>query len=226
MNKLKLTEKKKIFGYIVIISITIFVFLVSFFIGIPLLKFANQPEKFRSTILSYGIYGRFAYIGIMLFQVIFAFIPGEPFELLAGYTFGALEGTFLCSLSSVLGSSIVFFLVRKFRIKFVNLFFSLERINSLKILHDKTKFYFITFILFFIPGTPKDLLSYVAGLTEIKFIPFIIISTIAKIPSIVTSTVSGDALGDKKYIFAIIVFSLTALSCIFGLTIYNKITKK
>ena len=147
MNKFEFTEKnKKIFGYIISISIIIFVFAVSFFIGNPLLKFANEPEKFRSIILSYGIWGKFAYIGIMLFQVVFALIPGEPFELLAGYTFGALEGTFLCFISSALGSSIVFFLVRKFGIKFVQLFFSLEKINSLKIIHDKTKVYFLTFI--------------------------------------------------------------------------------
>ena len=226
MNKSKLTKKKRLVGFVIFISIIVFALAVSFFIGIPLLKFAKEPEKFRSTILSYGLYGRFAYIGMMLFQVIFAFIPGEPFELLAGYAFGSLEGTFLCLLSSFLGNSVVFFLVRKFGVKFVRLFFSSEKINSLSILHDKTKMYFLTFILFFIPGTPKDLLSYVAGLTTIKFIPFIIISTFAKIPSIITSTIGGDALGDKKYIFAFWFFAITTVLCVSGLAIYNKITKK
>ena len=86
--------------------------------------------------------------------------------------------------------------------------------------------YYLIFILFFIPGTPKDLLTYVAGLTQIKLFPYILITSIAKIPSVITSTIGGDAFGEKKYLYAFIVFVLTGLISIVGLIIYNKITKK
>ncbi len=227
MLKKELNEKnKKIWGIIILILVLIFSAIVSIFIGIPLVKFAKEPEQFRTLISDLGVWGYFAYIGMLLFQIIFALVPGEPFEILAGYTFGAVEGTLICLLTSVLGCTIVFFLAKKLGVKFVRLFFSDEKIQSLKILQDKNKMYFIVFLAFFIPGTPKDLLSYVAGLTPLKFLPYITITTIAKIPSIITSTIGGDALGDKQYIFAIIVFAITAILCLGGIVIYNKITKK
>ncbi len=224
--KKSIFKSKKFYGIFIVVLVLIFATLVSIFIGVPLLNFASEPKKFRITITELGLYGRLAYIGMLLIQIIFALVPGEPFEILAGYTFGAFEGTLLCILASVVGSSIVFFLARKFGRKFVNLFFSDEKINSLKILQSKKKINYLVFILFFIPGTPKDLLSYVAGLTPIKFLPYIIISTLAKFPSIITSTMGGNALGEKNYYFALVVFLITALICLIGLFIYNKITKK
>ncbi len=219
-------RSKKFHGIFIVILILIFATLVSIFIGIPLLKFASEPEKFRTTITDLGIWGYLLYIGMLLFQIIFSLVPGEPFEILAGYTFGAFGGTLLCIFSSLISSSIVFFLAKKFGRKFVNLFFSDEKINSLKILQNKNKIYYLVFVLFFIPGTPKDLLSYVAGLTPIKFLPYIMISTLAKFPSIITSTVGGNALSEKKYFFALFIFIITGIICLMGIFIYNKITKK
>ncbi len=219
-------KNKKIISIFILIAVLIFTALVCIFIGIPLVKYVKEPQHFRSLVDSLGFLGYLLYLLIQVFQIMFAFIPGEPFEILAGYSFGALNGTLLCLLGSVIGSSIVFWLVRKFGIKFVELFFSTEKINSTKILKDKSKTYLLTFILFFIPGTPKDLLSYVAGLTNIKFLPYILISTIAKIPSIVTSTIGGDAMGNSNTIFAIIIFAITGIISVTGILIYNKINNK
>lgn len=219
-------SKKKIYSIIILVFVIIFMLLVTVFIGTPLVKFANEPDKFRSLIENLGFGGHLIYMGMLIFQIIFSLIPGEPFEILAGYTFGAVEGTILCLVSSVIGSSIVFLFTKKFGIKFVELFFSKDKIDSLKILHDKKRMYYIIFLAFFIPGTPKDLLSYVAGLTPIKFLPYIILSTIAKIPSVITSTIGGNAVGDQNYFFAALVFIITGLICLLGIFAYNKITKK
>lgn len=227
MKKFRITEKnKKIISVLIIVALIAFTVLVCYFIGVPLVKFVKEPEKFRALVDELGICGYLLYLLIQMFQVIFALIPGEPFEILAGYSFGSIWGTFLCILGSTIGSSIVFFLARKFGVKFVEIFFPREKIDSIKFLHDKTKMYFLTFLLFFIPGTPKDLISYVAGLTPIKFLPYILISTIAKIPSIITSTVGGDAIGEQKYTFAIIAFLITGIISFIGILIYNKITNK
>jgi uncharacterized membrane protein YdjX (TVP38/TMEM64 family) len=77
-----------------------------------------------------------------------------------------------------------------------------------------------------IPGTPKDLLSYFVGLTEMKLSEWLIITTIARIPSVATSTIGGNALGEGNYITAITVFAITAVVSILGILIYNYITKK
>ncbi len=220
-------DKKKriaviIFGFIALIFAA-----VCIFVGIPLVKYVQEPERFRSLISSLGIWGGLAYVALLIFQIIFAFIPGEPFEMLAGYAFGALEGTILCVIASCIGSAIVFLLTRKFGIKFVELFFSMEKINSVGFLKEKNKLATIIFLVFFIPGTPKDLLSYVAGLTNINFWSYLLISSVAKLPSIITSTVGANAMAEQNYTFAIIVFVITGVISVIGLLIYNLMfTKK
>ena len=219
-------KNKKTLGIIILILIVIFSLVVGYFIGVPLVKYANNPSLFRDFVDKHGFISYIVFCLMSVFQTIFALVPGEPFEILAGYSFGAFGGTVLCLISSIIGSSIVFFLSRKLGTKFVELFFSAEKIASLNILQDKTKVYLLTFILFFIPGTPKDLLSYVAGLTPIPYLSYILITTVAKIPSVITSAIGGDALGDKKYLFAIIAFAVTAIISLSGILIYKKMTKK
>lgn len=220
------SKNKKIGGIIILILVSLIFIGASIIVGIPLVKFAKEPENFRALVEESGVMSRFICAVMLIIQTVLALIPGEPFEILSGYAFGTLEGTLLCILSSTIGSIIVFLISRKFGTRFVEIFFSMDKINSLKILNDRKKMYFLIFLLFFIPGTPKDLLTYVAGLTPIKLLPYTIITTIAKIPSIITSTIGGDAFGEQKYLYAIIVFIITGIISLTGLIIYNKITKK
>lgn len=222
----KFTEKHK-----KIVSISAFVFFIlfcaaiAFFIGKPLIEFASEPQKFQAWIDSFGFLGRLVFIGIIVLQVIIAIIPGEPFEIAAGYAYGSIEGTILCMLGIIIGSLVIFLLVRKFGVKLVEVFFSREKINSLRFLKDKKKMNVLFFIVMLIPGTPKDLLSYFAGLTEIKLSTWLIITTIARIPSVITSSIGGSALGQEKYLFAIIAFAVTLAISGIGLVIYRKIQK-
>ena len=223
---MNVTKSKRIWGILALILTSIIFIGASIIVGIPLVQFAKEPEKFRAIVEESGFLSRIICIVMLIIQTVLALIPGEPFEILSGYAFGLWEGTFLCILSSAIGSIIVFLISRKLGKKFVEIFFSKEKIDSLNILNDNKKMYYLIFILFFIPGTPKDLLTYVAGLTQIKLFPYILITSIAKIPSVITSTIGGDAFGEKKYLYAFIVFVLTGLISIVGLIIYNKITKK
>ena len=159
-------------------------------------------------------------------QIVIAVIPGEPFEIAAGYAFGAVEGTIICMLGSAIGGTMVFLLVKKFGIKLVEVFISVDKINSLRFLKDDKKRDILMFLLFFIPGTPKDALSYFAGLTKMDIKTWILITTIAKFPSIVTSTVGGNAIGKSDYIFAVIVFAVTLVISGIGLAFYNHYTHK
>jgi len=222
----KFTEKHK---KIVSISAFVFFFLfcaaIAFFIGKPLIEFASEPQKFQAWIDSFGFLRRLVFIGIIVLQVIIAIIPGEPFEIAAGYAYGSIEGTILCMFGIIIGSLVIFLLVRKFGVKLVEVFFSREKINSLRFLKDKKKMNVLFFIIMLIPGTPKDLLSYFAGLTEIKLSTWLIITTIARIPSVITSSIGGSALGQEKYLFAIIAFAVTLAISGIGLVIYRKIQK-
>ena len=195
-------------------------------IGGPLARFISDPAFFREWVEQHGWYSRLVYVGMVIIQVILAFIPGEPFEIAAGYAFGAVEGTLLSIAGTAIGSVITFWLVRRFGLRLVRLFFSQEKIDSVKFLKTTNARNFLFLIIYTIPGTPKDLLGYFAGLTDIPFPVFFLICTLGRIPSVITSTVGGNALGTKSYGAAILVFAVTFAISALGLSIYNAICKK
>ncbi len=212
-----------------ITSVTVFLLvliLVSVFVGGPLVKTLGDPASFRAWVDTHGAWGRVLFVLLVILQVVVAFIPGEPFEIAAGYAFGAEWGTLLVWLGLTLGSILVFLFVRKVGVKAVEVFFPREKIDSMKYLNNEKALNATAFVLFLIPGTPKDFLTYVAGLTKIKLLPWIILTSVARLPSILTSTIGGDAIGTKNYTFAILVFVLTALVSGAGLLIYRAITRK
>ena len=159
-------------------------------------------------------------------QVFIALIPGELLESAAGYAFGPLLGTLLCYAGIVSASSLVFLLTRRFGVKLVEVFISRERINELRFINTARKRNRLIFMVFFIPGTPKDLLTYFVGLTDIKLQVFLIISMVARIPSIVTSTFGGHLLGIGNYWGAILIYCGTGIASLIGLTIYNSILRR
>lgn len=221
------TEKhRKAAAIISLILVLVFCGAITWFIGRPMVDFVSEPEKFRAWVDSKGIFGKIAFVGMVFFQTVIAFVPGEPMEIGAGYAFGAIEGSLLCLLGMALGSVAVFSLVRKFGIKFVEVFFPYEKIKGLKFLKNEKKRDLLIFAVFLLPGTPKDLLTYFAGLTEIKLIYFLILTSIARIPSVISSTLGGNALNKENYITAIIVFAVTLLLSGAGLLVYRKITAR
>ncbi len=185
-----------------------------------------EPQKFRDWLDKRGIWGMLAYIVMLIVQVIFAIIPGEPLEIAGGYAFGPVWGTLLCVVGTTLGSIIVYLLVKRFGMKIVTLFFSKEKIESLKFLKSSPKRNILFMIIFIIPGTPKDLLCYFIGLTDINFMTMLLICSLGRLPSVITSTVGGDALGTQNYMWAVVVFAVTALISVGGIVIYNHICKR
>lgn len=219
-------KQKKVFALVALGLTLIFCGLIGWFIGKPIIDFVSAPEKFRLWVDSHGFWGRLSFIGMVFFQVVIALVPGEPLEIGAGYAFGAVEGTLLCLVGIMLGSWTVFFLVRRFGVRFVEVFFSREKINSLKILKNAKRRNILIFAVFFLPGTPKDLLTYFVGLTDISFWHFLWLSSVARIPSVVSSALGGNALGSEEYIAAIIVFAATLTFSGLGLLIYKKLLSR
>ena len=226
-ERTQLTEahKKKIYLFAIIVAL-IFIAAVGYLVGKPMVEFVREPERFRAWVDSSGFVSRVIFVGMVVFQLIIALIPGEPLEMGAGYAFGAVEGTILCIIGCVIGSALVFLFVRRFGIKLVEVFFPREKIRSLRFLQDSRRLNLLTFIVFFIPGTPKDLLSYFIGLTDMKLGTWLFITAVARIPSIVTSTVTGDALGLKDYQFALIAFGVTLALSLLGILVYRRLSAR
>ena len=224
-KELTRTQQKIIAAIAGLIAVAIMVY-IGIYIGKPLMQFITEPERFRMWVEHHGILGRMIYMLIVFLQVVIAIIPGEPLEIAGGYAFGAIEGTLLYLGAAVLGSLVVFLLVRRFGIRLLEIFFTKDRIESLKILKTNRKRSILFFFIFLIPGTPKDLLCYYAGLTDMKLSTFLLINIIGRLPALISSTIGGDALGMQSYTAAIIVFAVTLLLSLIGYIIYSKIFKK
>lgn len=225
MNDLTPKQQKQI-ALLALLGFILVMGALCLLIGIPMIRFASDPEQFRLWVDSHGILGEITYMIMVILQVIIALIPGEPLEIAGGYAFGAVEGTLLCLLAGGIGSTVVFLLVRRFGVRLVEIFFSRDKLHNLRFLRSSHRRTVLFLLIFMIPGTPKDLLCYFAGLTNIKLPALILICTLGRIPAVITSTVGGNALGDERYWFAAIVFAGTLLLSLTGLAVYHRICRK
>ena len=192
----------------------------------PILALANDPAAARSWIEGLGIWGPAAYLALIVLQIVVAVIPGEPFEILGGYAFGTLRGTVLYLIASAAGGMLVFFFVRRWGMRFARVFFSEEKLHSVRFLHRSPRRDLLFLLLFLIPGTPKDILCYVAGMTDMKWQRWLFICSVGRLPSVITSTVGGDAIGGRDYRFAVAVFAITAVISLIGLIVYRVLCKR
>ncbi len=220
------SRRKKRLGLALIPGIILLMAGLSVAIGIPLVRFASEPEHFREWVNGYGFWGRLLYMGMVILQTVVAFIPGEPFEIAGGYAFGAIEGTALCMIAATLGSLAVFLLVRRYGMRLAEVFFSREKLMSLRFLRESSKRDMLFMIIFMIPGTPKDLLCYFAGLTDMRLPVWLLICTLGRVPSVLSSTVGGNALGEGSYLAAVIVFAATALLSACGILFYRRMSDR
>lgn len=165
-------------------------------------------------------------IVVCALQVMVALIPSEIVEIASGYAFGALAGSIYCLIGITLGSIIVISLTRKYGRRFVESLYPREKIDSLPILRSEKKLNITVLILFAIPGTPKDLITYVIGLTKMSIPTYILLTTLVRFPSIVVSTISGGALENDKFYLAAIFFIISLVTGGVGYLAYTLISKK
>ncbi|MFR7591674.1 MAG: TVP38/TMEM64 family protein [Longibaculum sp.] len=192
----------------------------------PMMKVFDNPQILRHQLQELGIIGYLILALMMALQVVFVFLPGEIIEIMAGYLYGPIGGLLACMIGSAIGSSLIYLFVKKFGISFIQRFIDIMKIEEVSFLKNKEKRNMLCFLIFFIPGTPKDAITYFIPLTDMKLSTFLLITTIARIPSIITSTIGGHAIGVENYIFSIIVFIVTGIISLIGLYIYKKISQK
>ena len=219
--------KKKIVN-ITIFSLFILALLALTLRFLPAILSLTKEESriaLQNKIDSLGFFGYLTAIGIQTAQVVIAFLPGEPIEIILGFLYGPFWGTVFCLIGIVIGTLIIYALAKLIGKPFLSLFIDVDKLNDYRFLNSKAKKDYIVFTLFFIPGTPKDILTYFVPFIKMHPIRFILISLFARIPSILTSTISGSSLSKGKFGLAIIIFTITFLIAIIGYLVNKKCLK-
>ncbi len=204
-----------------IIIFSIFTISILILVGILFSLDINKILEFTKT-LPHGIKELFM-IFIVTLQIFIAFIPGEPIELASGYMFGSVWGTVVCIIGSFIGTIIVYYLVKKFGMKIVRLMFKKEQIDKVQGIFENKKSLMGIFILFLIPGTPKDIMTYLVSMSNVKLYKWLIITTIGRIPSIVTSTFITGSIKEQNYFLAVIIGVITVFLVVFGFFYYKRL---
>jgi uncharacterized membrane protein YdjX (TVP38/TMEM64 family) len=184
---------------------------------------AANPDAFKTILSSYGATGIIIFIGIQIIQVIIAALPGDLTQIAGGYIYGTLFGSLYSMIGITIGSVIVFYASRLLGFSLINLFASKELLEKFSFLINNPKSEIAMFILFLIPGMPKDTLSYLAGMTPVKPMMFLMISSIARIPALVASSYVGANLQQGNYAVVAIVSVIACLLLITGFFMKNHI---
>lgn len=180
-------------------------------------------KEFSDWVSSLGIWGWLVVLGIQILQIVIAFIPGGAVEIIAGALYGTLGGLFVCLVGCLIASAFVFSLTRKFGMPLLYRFFGKEKVEGFTFLKDSRRIESVTFILFLIPGTPKDMLTYVAGVSSIRMSSFLLISMFARIPAMALTLMVGVNMGDGNWGMAIGLFALTAVIGLVGIKYKDRI---
>ncbi len=168
-------------------------------------------------------------LGLQLLQILVPVLPGEPIEFLAGMCYGTISGMLLIFLGAFLSSFIIFYCVRKFGKVFINTFFGeskFEKLENSKWFSSPEKIELFLFIAFLIPGTPKDLFVYIAGLFPIRPYKFFLISTFCRFPSVISSTFAGSNVVNGNWMLSVCAYVVTFVISGIGLYVYNLIKNK
>ena len=214
----------------VIVSILKILLLGAIVIGIPLYIYFFEKEwisQFRDfdDIIAYLQSYRLESIPIYITQIIISIIPGQIFNLAAGYLYTFFPALLFSIIGAFVGTLVSFWIARWLGSDFVHIFFGREKTQDyVKKLNSK-KAYTIVFFIYLIPGIPKDVVSYAAGVSDMKFKPFMLLSLIGRLPGMMGSIMIGSMWHKEEYIGMIILAVLAITAFILCIVFRKKINK-
>ncbi|MCX6572179.1 MAG: VTT domain-containing protein [Candidatus Aminicenantes bacterium] len=199
---------------------------VSFKFGPAITRLMSHPERFKEFVDKNGSASALLYILIQAAHVIIVVIPGEIVQIAGGYAFGTFLGTLYSLIGITMGTLIVFFATRLVGYSLVRTFVSPEKLKKFDFLINSSKSEIALFILFLIPGLPKDTLVYISGLTPVKSWRFLSICTIARFPGLWGSAYIGANLQEKDYVPVWIMSGLALVLFVVGILVKDKVISR
>jgi len=161
-------------------------------------RFFSSKKRVNDFVASFGSWAPFAFIGLQVFQVLFAPVPGELTGFIGGYLFGIGPGFVYSTVGLCLGSLGAFLISRRLGLPFVRRFVGPEIMGKFDHLMEHQGAFF-SFIFFLIPGLPKDYFCYLLGLSPMHVLTFLVISSIGRIPGTLLLTLQGQAIRSEDY---------------------------
>ena len=183
----------------------------------PIVKFLvrlYQDKKFlKETVRSWGWMAPLVFMAIQALQVIISPIPGEITGPVGGALFGTWLGLFYSTIGLTVGTLFCFWVGRKWGEPLVRPWLSEHHWNQMNFILE-AEGAIICFILYLIPGFPKDIISYLFGISPMPFWLFAVISTVARIPGTWVSSYFGAHVAEQQYIYAIAFMAIVIALCL------------
>ncbi len=186
----------------------------------------EQIQAFSDYLDQFGSFSWIIMIIIEMVQIVVAVVPGGITETAAGFLFGPVGGTLLSVVAIFLAYSLVFILVKHFGIKLVALFIDPKKIDEIKFINNETKLRRTVFILYLIPALPKDTFTYFFSLTRIRWLDFITLSLIGRLPTLVATICFGWQLSEGQWWQAVVIVSAIFICSFGGMFWYSRYAKR
>jgi len=170
----------------------------------------GSVRRIREWVEGWGAAAPLVFMGIQAIQVIVFAIPGEVVQIAGGYLFGGWLGSVLSLGGILVGSTAAFFISRGLGRPFVAAVVPPAQLERVERLMESRSSRVVFFLLFLIPGVPKDILCYIAGLTPMGYFFFLGVSTVGRLPGIIGSSMIGGAARSSRWV-ALGVLSVAAL---------------
>lgn len=183
-------------------------------------------EKLLDQVRDAGWTGVLILEALQFLQVVVAFIPGEAVQIAAGMLYGPWWGALIILVGCIFSSAFIFVLVHKLGAPFVRDMVPEKYMTKFHEFEQSKKFVSVIFLLFLIPGMPKDVFTYITPLSDMKLKQFLLITNTARIPGIVISTYAADGLMEGRLVESIIMFVVLAIIAVIALVVYNKVSTK
>ncbi len=187
---------------------------------LPILGSETDAQEWMA---GFGAGGAFVYIAVQIVQVVVFVIPGDVVQIAGGYLFGIAGGLGLSLVGILAGSCVNFGLARLLGRPFVEGVFGERRVAAWDRLVESPRARTGFFLLFVIPGIPKDLLVYVAGISRLRFWTFLLVSMLGRIPGILGSAIIGNGAANEHWVVSGVVFGLAAVLFVLGVIFRSRL---
>ena len=170
----------------------------------------TDKDKLVNFVESFHPFDEIIFMLLQVLQVVFAPIPGEVTGFIGGYIYGPILGTIYSTIGLVLGSWLAFILARFLGLPFVEKTVNPEILKKYDFILEH-KGALVAFILFLIPGFPKDFLCYIMGLSHMTVWTFLVVSTVGRLLGTVLLSVCGDCARNDQYGLLIVVLAVSGI---------------